>query len=67
VLSVNAAIGRTEYERFAPIPGRVITHSEPKVSRAPQTEAHSHPVDEDHDDAELVFAGIREMCCGQEN
>jgi len=35
MLSVQAAIGCAEQECLAPIPGRVITDSEPKISRAP--------------------------------
>jgi hypothetical protein len=55
VLTVKAAIGCAEHECLPPIPGRVITDSEPKVSRAPQTEAHRHAVDENHNDAKETW------------
>ena len=35
VLAENAAVECTEHECLAPVPGRVITDSEPEVSRAP--------------------------------
>ena len=44
VLAMNAAIGCTEHKCFAPIPGRVITDSEPKICCAPKTEANDHAV-----------------------
>ena len=49
-----------------PIPGGVIADREPEVAGAPQAEAHRHAVDEDHDDAKPVFAGIAEMCGGKQ-
>ena len=67
VLAMKAAVGRTEHECLSPIPGCMITNSEPQVSRAPETEAHDHPIDENHDQAELVLAGIGEVCRRKED
>ena len=41
-----------------PVPPGVITDGEPEISRASETEAHGHAVDENHDDAKFVCPGI---------
>ena len=44
-----------------PVPGGMIADSEPKIARAPESEAHVRAVDKNHDDARFVFVGIRKM------
>lgn len=61
VLPVKAAIGRAEQESLAPVPRRVITDCEPEISRPPEGEAHVYAVNENHDDANFVLAGIRKV------
>jgi hypothetical protein len=39
----------------------MIADCEPEISRTPEGEAHVHAVDENHDDAKFVCAGIRKM------
>ena len=58
---MQSAVGCAEQECLAPVPGGMIADCKPKITRAPESEAHVHAVDENHDDAKFVFAGIRKM------
>jgi len=67
VLPVKAAIGCAEQECLAPVQGGMIADSEPEISSPPESEAHVHAVDENHDDAKFVFARIRKMHASKDN
>jgi len=61
VLPVQAAIGRAEQECLVPVPRGMIADGEPETPTKPESEAHVHVVDENHEDAKFVFTSIRKM------